>query len=91
MRVIRASLAGSARGPAQGRALALVSDLIWAHIAPAHGLEHLRAKASDDGVDVYLFLRATSDAAALAQARTILDRARTPLMSRGYRAKPTYR
>ncbi|MGW7435888.1 hypothetical protein [Streptomyces sp. NPDC054849] len=64
--------------------LALVSDLIWAHTPAAHGLEHLRAKAADDGVDVYLFLRAASEAAALRQARAILDGARAPLRAHGY-------
>ncbi|MFE6835539.1 hypothetical protein ACFVFI_11995 [Streptomyces sp. NPDC057705] len=65
--------------------LALVSDLIWAHTPAAHGLEHLRTKAAADGVDVYLFLRAASEAAALTQARAILDGARAPLRAHGYR------
>ncbi|MFG2983111.1 hypothetical protein ACGFYQ_17985 [Streptomyces sp. NPDC048258] len=91
MRVIRASLAGSPQGPAQDSALALVSDLLWAHTAPSHGLEHLRAKASDEGMDVYLFLRAASEAAALDQAHAILTSAHSPLVSHGYRATATHR
>ncbi|MFD9408646.1 hypothetical protein ACFWBN_16750 [Streptomyces sp. NPDC059989] len=65
--------------------LALVSDLIWAHAPAVYGLEHLRAKAAEDGVDVYLFLRAATEAAALDQAHAILDGARGPLRAHGYR------
>ncbi|MDX3537851.1 hypothetical protein PV721_26515 [Streptomyces sp. MB09-01] len=86
MRIVRASLSGPSRDPADGGALALLSDLIWAHTPAAHGLEHLRAKAADDGVHVYLFLRAASEAAALTQARAILDGARAPLRAHGYSA-----
>ncbi|MER5726894.1 hypothetical protein ABT084_00835 [Streptomyces sp. NPDC002138] len=91
MHTIRVSLAGPSRGAAQDRVLALVSDLIWAHAAPLLGLEHLRAKASDDGVDVYLFLRADSEAAALAQAHALVERARISLTSHGYRTDLTRR
>ncbi|MFF2777518.1 hypothetical protein ACFVU3_21715 [Streptomyces sp. NPDC058052] len=85
MRVIRASLEGPDHGPALPAVLALLSDLIWAHAAPANGLEHVRARASDDGVYVYLFLRAASEAAALDQARALLDGARASLRVHGYR------
>ncbi|MEU9855365.1 hypothetical protein [Streptomyces sp. NPDC047974] len=83
-----ARLEASRRTPATPRLLALLSDLIWAHAALGNGLEHVRAKASDDGagVDLYLFLRAASEAAALDQARAILDGARAPLGLHGYRA-----
>lgn len=84
MRVIRASLSGPCHGPDRDVALALVSDLIWAHTPAGHGLEHLRTKAAADGVDVYLFLRAASETAALRQARAILDGARAPLRAHGY-------
>ncbi|MFB7465027.1 hypothetical protein ACFCZ1_16275 [Streptomyces sp. NPDC056224] len=90
MRVIRASLAGTPQGPTQDSALALVSDLIWAHTAPSDRLEHLRAKATDAGMDIYLFLRAASEGAALDQADAILARAHSPLVSHGYRATVTY-
>ncbi|MFD9498234.1 hypothetical protein [Streptomyces sp. NPDC060035] len=63
---------------------AILTDLVWAHTTTAHGLEHLRAKASDDGMDLYLFLRATSEAAALGQAHAILTGARVPLRAYGY-------
>ncbi|MFI1285567.1 MULTISPECIES: hypothetical protein [unclassified Streptomyces] len=91
MRVIRASLSGPCHGPDRSGALALVSDLIWAHTPAAHGLEHLRTKAADDGVDVYLFLRAASEAAALHQARAILDGARAPLRAHGYSTTEPHR
>ncbi|MCX5013782.1 hypothetical protein OG765_22720 [Streptomyces sp. NBC_00555] len=84
MRVIRASLSGPCHDPDEKTVLALVSDLIWAHTPAAHGLEHLRAKAAADGVDVYLFLRAASEAAALTQAHAILDGARAPLRAHGF-------
>ncbi|MEU6167102.1 hypothetical protein [Streptomyces tanashiensis] len=66
--------------------LALLSDLIWAHSDTGNGLEHVRAAASDDGVDIYLFLRAASEAAALDQAHAILDAARAALRVHGYSA-----
>ncbi|GGR97426.1 hypothetical protein ACFCXH_19430 [Streptomyces nojiriensis] len=91
MRVVRASLSGPRADPDQEGVLALVSDLIWAHTPAAHGLEHLRAKAARDGVDVYLFLRAASEAAALTQAHAILDGARAPLRAHGYRTTEPHR
>ncbi|MEU3062883.1 hypothetical protein AB0P12_14905 [Streptomyces subrutilus] len=90
MRVVRASLTATPPGPAQESTLALVSDLIWARTAPARGLEHLRANASDEGMDVYLFLRAASEDAALDQARAILADAQAPLISHGYHATTTH-
>ncbi|WP_179764236.1 hypothetical protein [Streptomyces fulvorobeus] len=63
---------------------AVLTDLLWAHTSAAHGLEHLRARASENGMDLYLFLRATSEAAALGQAHAILTNARTPLRAFGY-------
>ncbi|MEU8842940.1 hypothetical protein AB0D97_28030 [Streptomyces roseus] len=91
MRVVRASLSGPRADPDPEGVLALVSDLIWAHTPAAHGLEHLRTKAAADGVDVYLFLRAASEAAALIQAHAILDGARAPLRAHGYRPGEPHR
>lgn len=91
MRIVRASFAGTDEGPAPEHTLALVSDLIWAHTAPIHGLEHLRAKASAEGMDVYLFLRAASEDAALNQAHAILTDAHAPLVRHGYQATAMYR
>ncbi|MET9691251.1 hypothetical protein ABZY81_22690 [Streptomyces sp. NPDC006514] len=91
MRVVRASLSGPRAEPDQEGVLALVSDLIWAHTPAAHGLEHLRTKAADGGVHVYLFLRAASEAAALTQAHAILDGARAPLRAHGYRTAEPHR
>ncbi|MFJ8212148.1 hypothetical protein [Streptomyces sp. NPDC096033] len=90
MRVVRASLAGTPPAPAQQSVLVLVSDPIWARTASSHGLEHLRAKASDEGMDLCLFLRAVSEDAALDQARAILADAHAPLISHGYHATATY-
>ncbi|MFJ8044015.1 hypothetical protein ACIRBX_26285 [Kitasatospora sp. NPDC096147] len=84
MRVVRAPLEGPHHGPAFPAVLALLTDLIWAHAATENGLEHVRARSSDDGVHLYLFLRAASEAAALDQARLILDGARGSLRSHGY-------
>ncbi|MEU7389919.1 hypothetical protein [Streptomyces tanashiensis] len=86
MRVIQASLEGPRHGPDFPTVLALLSDLIWAHSDTGNGLEHVRATASEDGVDVYLFLRAASEAAALDQARAILDGTRAALRVHGYSA-----
>ncbi|MEU9144315.1 hypothetical protein [Streptomyces sp. NPDC048349] len=86
MRVVRAALSGPRQDPDHRRGgLALLSDLIWAHAEAAHGLEHVRAKAADHGVDLYLFVRAATEAAALDQARAILSGARGPLSAHGYR------
>ncbi|MFL9679700.1 MULTISPECIES: hypothetical protein [Streptomyces] len=90
MRLVLASLEGPHRDrahpahPPPSGVLALLSDLVWAHAVTANGLEHVRATASDDGVDLYLFLRAVSDAAALDQARALLDGARASLRVHGY-------
>ncbi|GAA1572993.1 hypothetical protein [Streptomyces globosus] len=90
MRVIRASLDGPRPrpGPEAEGALAVLSDLIWAHARASHGLEHVRARPSDAGVDLYLFLRAASEAAALDQARALLSGARAPLRAHGYATPP---
>lgn len=82
MHVIRATLAGPHH--VHHDVPAVLTDIVWAHTTAAHGLEHLRARASDDGMDLYLFLRATSEAAALGQAHAILTSARTPLRAFGY-------
>ncbi|APU40408.1 MULTISPECIES: hypothetical protein [unclassified Streptomyces] len=85
MRIVRAALSGPRQDPDRHGVLALLSDLIWAHAEAAHGLEHVRAKAADHGVDLYLFLRAASEAAALDQANALLSGARAPLRAHGYR------
>ncbi|MER8035626.1 hypothetical protein [Streptomyces hydrogenans] len=84
MRLVLASLEGPHHAPAPPGVLALLSDLVWAHAATVNGLEHVRATASDEGVDLYLFLRAGSEAAALDQARALLDGARASLRVHGY-------
>ncbi|MFF9341544.1 MULTISPECIES: hypothetical protein [unclassified Streptomyces] len=91
MRVVLASLEGPHHGPASPGALALLTDLVWAHAATTNGLEHVRARASADGADLYLFLRAASEALALDQARAILDGARASLSVHGYSTAAPHR
>ncbi|MFE9401817.1 hypothetical protein ACFYNY_08580 [Streptomyces sp. NPDC006530] len=84
MRVIRAPLTGSPPVSTVDPVLAIVHDLLWAHAVPADGLEHVTPRGADDGLHVFLFLRAASDTAALLSARTVLDRSRVPLGALGY-------
>ncbi|WP_330298700.1 hypothetical protein [Streptomyces sp. NBC_00503] len=64
--------------------LAVVHDLLWAHALPSDGLEHITSRRAEQGLRVFLFLQAPSDAAALLSARAVLDRSRSPLQSLGY-------
>ncbi|MCY0934866.1 hypothetical protein [Streptomyces sp. H34-S4] len=50
----------------------------------------MRARLTDEGMDLYLFLRAPSETASLAQAQGILTSALLPLVSHGYRTTATY-
>ncbi|MEV5882051.1 hypothetical protein AB0L74_04910 [Streptomyces sp. NPDC052020] len=63
-----------------------MEDLLWAHAVPAIGVEHIRARPTPSGVDVFLFLRADSDVIALAHARDLLVRARGFLGAQGLSA-----
>jgi hypothetical protein len=36
---------------------ALVHDALWAHAPAAAGLEHIRARAGPDGIDLVFFIR----------------------------------
>ncbi|POX55313.1 hypothetical protein C3489_11010 [Streptomyces sp. Ru71] len=87
MRVIRASLVGDARRPAPKGPVSVVHDLLWAHAVPTDGLEHIRVKSADHGMDVFLFMRAPSDSDALRQVCALLDRAHHPLRCQGYRVR----
>jgi hypothetical protein len=84
MRVVLADLVGDARRPADHDCVSLVQDLLWAHAAVADGLEHVRVRPAGHGMDVFLFMRARSDADALSQAQCILGRALRPLRAHGY-------
>ncbi|MEU9197297.1 hypothetical protein [Streptomyces hundungensis] len=82
--MIRAPLTGAPPLSTRDPVLAVVHDLLWAHAVPADGLEHVTPRRADHGLHVFLFLRAPSDAAALLNARTVLDRSRAPLGALGY-------
>ncbi|MFG2816495.1 hypothetical protein [Streptomyces sp. NPDC048410] len=84
MRVVLADLIADARHPADSDCVSLVHDLLWAHASVTDGLEHVRVRSADHGMDVFLFMRAPSDADALSQAQRLLCRARRPLRARGY-------
>ncbi|MFC9815910.1 hypothetical protein ACFVJM_28045 [Streptomyces virginiae] len=65
--------------------LAVVTDLIWAHAVPDDGLEHVKPRPTRDGIDVYLFVRATGDDdLAVRRMRSLLDRAGPSIAAQGY-------
>ncbi|MCX4751340.1 hypothetical protein OG455_38565 [Kitasatospora sp. NBC_01287] len=51
----------------------LVNDILLAYATPRHGLEHIRARAAADGVDVVLFMKAATASEAVANARALVD------------------
>ncbi|MFF0410291.1 hypothetical protein ACFYUY_07615 [Kitasatospora sp. NPDC004745] len=77
----RLNQAPTARPP--DPAPATVQDLIWAHARPSEGLEHVRAVTTDRSLDLYLFVRAASTAAAMTQMHALLTRVHGPLASHG--------
>nr|WP_229883463.1 hypothetical protein [Streptomyces omiyaensis] len=81
--MVRALLTDIAGADTPTASPALVHDLLWAHAAPADGLEHLRIRRLAHGLDVVLFLAARTDEAALRSAGALLDRARIPLSRHG--------
>ncbi|MEU7555513.1 hypothetical protein AB0B01_24775 [Streptomyces sp. NPDC044571] len=84
MRVIQASLHRTLPGPAPQGAAPLIHDLLWAHATLADGLEHIRPRPTEHGLDLYLFVRAHCDASAMEQMRTLLTRADTPIAAHGF-------
>ncbi|MEU6864048.1 hypothetical protein ABZ924_12335 [Streptomyces sp. NPDC046876] len=84
MRVIQAALTRTPAGPAPEAAAQVVHDLLWAHATHADGLEHIKPRPAAHGLDLFLFVRAHCDGSALAQMRTLLDRADTPLARHGF-------
>ncbi|MFJ3841426.1 hypothetical protein ACWGHM_32005 [Streptomyces sp. NPDC054904] len=62
----------------------LLQDLLWAHARPADGLEHVRARTAEHGLDIVLFVRAPCDASALVRMRALLGRAEAPVASHGF-------
>ncbi|MBL1083230.1 hypothetical protein JK359_14740 [Streptomyces actinomycinicus] len=83
MRVVLASLTTTAERPRAGTP-AVVTDLLWAHALPEDGLEHVKPRATDLGIDLYLFVDAEDDAPAVARMRPLLERARRSIAAQGY-------
>lgn len=84
MRVILGRLNRTSAGPAPTTAVPLIQDLFWAHARPSDGLEHVRARPAVYGLDVYLFVRAPSDASAVDQMRALLGRVNQPVACHGF-------
>ncbi|MGW0121107.1 hypothetical protein [Streptomyces sp. NPDC003327] len=84
MRIILASLTAPSGAPPRQETLAVVTDLLWAHAVPADGLEHVKARFTDDGLDLYLFVRAAADDIALPRMRCLLDRVSHAVAAQGY-------
>ncbi|MFE2145632.1 hypothetical protein ACFXA3_28535 [Streptomyces sp. NPDC059456] len=58
--------------------------MLWAHARPCDGLEHVRARPAEHGLDVYLFVRAASDQSAVDQMRALLGRVDQPAARHGF-------
>ncbi|WP_306328437.1 hypothetical protein [Streptomyces venezuelae] len=84
MRVVLASLTTTSAGTRAAGTPALVSDLLWAHARPEDGLEHVTARATRSGIDLYLFVRAEADGPAVDRMRPLLERARASIAAQGY-------
>ncbi|MFJ4779291.1 hypothetical protein [Streptomyces sp. NPDC088762] len=88
MRVVLGHLARTSADTAPTSAAPLIQDLLWAHARPSDGLEHVRARPAPHGLDIYLFVRAPSDASAVAQMRALLDRVGRPVARHGFGILP---
>ncbi|MFG2332816.1 hypothetical protein ACGFMM_24745 [Streptomyces sp. NPDC048604] len=66
----------------------LIQDLLWAHAAPADGVQHIVIRPVPHGLEAILFVTAASDEAALARTRELMLRAREPIAAHGYTASP---
>lgn len=84
MRIVVALLTSSDEARPAGPLSPLVEDVVWAHARPCEGLEHLTAKCAEDGLELYFFVRATSEANALILVQALLDRVRGSLISHGF-------
>ncbi|MYS87993.1 hypothetical protein [Embleya scabrispora] len=82
--MIRASLCRTVSGRAPLGQSRLIHDLLWAHATPAEGLEHIRPRPTENGLDLFLFVRAHCNASALEQMRTLLTRLNTEIAVHGY-------
>lgn len=88
MRMVQASLRRLTGGAATESEAHVLDELLWAHAASCHRLEHLRARAASDGVEVVFFVRADTEELALARSRALLARAHGPLRALGYGLAP---
>ncbi|MEU9419617.1 hypothetical protein [Streptomyces sp. NPDC048272] len=88
MRVIQASLVRTSAGPPADGAAPLLHDLLWAHARPSDGLEHVTARPAAYGLDLVLFVRASSDDSAMARMRALFDRAEGPVATHGFTLAP---
>ncbi|MFE7527374.1 hypothetical protein ACFU7Y_16875 [Kitasatospora sp. NPDC057542] len=79
MQVVVARLRSLQNSPPASTVAAVVEDLIWAHALPSDGIEHLTVLLSDEGLDLYVFLRSDSASTALDRTRALMQRARNPL------------
>lgn len=84
MRVILGHLAHTSADPVPATAVPLIQDLLWAHARPSDGLEHVRVRLTPDGLDVYLFVCAPSDASAMNRMNTLLQRVEQPVARHGF-------
>jgi hypothetical protein len=65
---------------------ALVHDALWAPAPPSAGIEHIRARAGPEGIDLSLFLRSDIRASdPKSYARTLFD-----ILARNSRALSTW-
>ncbi|MDD9382872.1 hypothetical protein M8Z33_40785 [Streptomyces sp. ZAF1911] len=84
VRVILGHLARTSADPVPAAAVPLIQDLLWAHARPSDGLEHVRVRPAPQGLDIYLFVTAPSDATAMAQAATLLHRVDPQVARHGF-------
>ncbi|MFG2341022.1 hypothetical protein [Streptomyces yangpuensis] len=85
MHVVLASLTAPSGSACRRETLAVVTDLVWAHAVPDDGLEHVTPRPTRDGIDVYLFVRATGDDdLAVWRMRSLFDRAGPSIAAQGY-------
>ncbi|MFH8404102.1 hypothetical protein ACH4FX_04900 [Streptomyces sp. NPDC018019] len=70
--------------PVSEEEAALVHDLLWAHAVPSDGLEHIRARSVEGGLDLFLFVRADGAPYGLRHMHVLLARAEEPLAAYGF-------
>ncbi|RSO10229.1 hypothetical protein DMH18_15505 [Streptomyces sp. WAC 06783] len=88
MQVFHVRLERGGNRPVSDEEVILVHDLLWAHAIPSDGLEHIRARSAEGGLDLFLFARADCGPYGLRHMRALLTRAEGPLSTYGF-AVPT--